>query len=221
MTKSLYEMMNGGFTTVMKQHFVDYFVGKSLNTDYWATGNSAGSAGTWAMSDFGLCFTSATGSSQGEIHFNNKRQYDGRGCAMIVTQASEFDMDQRGSGFGNDPTVNDMPEHLIVRVSHAGWSSDKSTPNVVHFQIQDTSQSPTYQTLKLGQASPTGFNTYKIECKTSSEEASVNGVLSGIITSPVFAANTKLQPMVRAKHGYTPPSVARKFWVRYVEAWNT
>ena len=214
-------MMNGGFTTVMKQHFVDYFVGKSLNTDYWTTCNSGGSAGTWAMSDFGLCFTSATGVSQGEIHFNNIRQYDGRGCAMIVTQASEFDMDQRGSGFGNDPTVNDMPEHLIVRVSHAGWSSDKSTPNVVHFQIQDTSQSPTYQTLKLGQASPTGFNTYKIECKTSSEEASVNGVLSGIITSPIFASNTKLQPFIRAKHGYTPPIVARKFWVRYVEAWNT
>ena len=48
-------MMNGGFTTVMKQHFVDYFVGKNLNTEYWATSNSAGSAGTWAMSDFGLC----------------------------------------------------------------------------------------------------------------------------------------------------------------------
>ena len=44
-------MMNGGFTTVMKQHFVDYFVGKSMNSDYWQTVNINGSAGTWAMSE--------------------------------------------------------------------------------------------------------------------------------------------------------------------------
>ena len=75
--------------------------------------------------------------------------------------------------------------------------------------------------IKCGNNSSTGFNTYKIEAKNSSEECSVNGVLAGTITSPVFAANTKLQPFIRAKHGYTPPIVARKFWVKYVEAWNT
>jgi len=221
LTKSLYEMMNGGFTSVMKQHFVDYFVGKSMNTDYWATSTSSGSAGTWAMSDFGLQFTSATGTSQSEIGFNDKRQYDGRGCAMITIAGAEYDMAHR-HGFVGDPTVNDIPEHIYLMAGYEGWSSDKAVPNVVHMQVQDTSVgSPTYTTLKFGIQSSLPFTTYKVEGKVSSSEGSVNGILGGTITATVMAANTKLQPMVRAKHGYTPPSVARKFWVRYVEAWNT
>jgi hypothetical protein len=221
MTKSLYEMMNGGFTTVMKQHFVDYFVGKALNTDFWTTTNSTGSAGTWAMTNYGLQCTSGTGSSQNEISFNGIKQYDGRGCAMITIAAAEYDMGHR-HGFVGDHTVNDIPEHIYIMPGFEGWSSDKGTPNDDHMQVQDTSVgSPTYTTLKLGVPSSLAFKTYKIEGKTASSEGSVNGILAGTITTTVIAANTKLQPMIRCKHGYTPPSVARKLWVKYCEAWNT
>ena len=214
-------MMNGGFTTVMKQHFVDYFVGKSMNSDRWTTSNSSGSAGTWAMSDFGLQCTSGTGASQNEISFNGIKQYDSGGCSMITIAAAEYDINHR-HGFVGDHTVNDIPEHIYIMTGYEGWSSDKAVPNVVHSQVQDTSvSSPTYVTLKVGIQSSLAFNTFKVEGKVSSAEGSVNGILGGTITGTVLAANTKLQPMIRSKHGYTPPSVARKFWVKYCEAWNT
>jgi hypothetical protein len=75
--------------------------------------------------------------------------------------------------------------------------------------------------MKLGIPSALEFRNYKIEGKSSSVEGTVNGILAGTITSTVIAANTKLEPLLRQKHTYTPPSIARKSWFKYCEAYNT
>jgi len=210
-------MMNGGFTTVMKQHFVDYFVGKSMNTDYWQTVNISGSAGSYAMSDNGLQITSPTGAASNAIYFNNKRQYDSGGCVMIAIGSQEFDCINYYS-LGSDGSTNDQPEHMEIQNSYSGWSSDKAVPNDMILQVQD---SPSYVGLKLGIPSRLVPTTFKLEGKASSAEASINGKLSGTVTSIVIASNTKLEPRLMQRHTYTPLTVARKSWFRYCEVYNT
>ena len=219
MTQSLYEIMNGGFTTVMKQHFVDYFVGKSMNTDYWQTVNINGSAGTWAMSEYGLQLTTPTGASSDAIYFNNKRQYDSSGCVLIVVSSQQFDLVNKFS-LGSDGSVNDQPEHMEIQNSYSGWSSgtDDIVPDDMMLQVQD---SPSYVGLKLGIQARLEPTTFKLEGKASSAEASVNGKLAGTVSSTVIASNTKLEPRLFSRHTYTPPTVARKSWFRYCEVYNT
>ena len=210
-------MMNGGFTSVMKQHFVDYFVGKSMNTDYWQTVDINSNAATYAMSDNGLQITSPTGAASNGIYFNNKRQYDSSGCVMIAISSLEFDNINYHS-LGSDGSTNDQPEHMMIQNSYSGWSSDKAVPNDIMLQVQDA---PSYVQLKLGIPSRLEPTTFKLEGKASSAEASVDGKLAGTVTSTVIASNTKLEPRLMQRHTYTPPTVARKSWFRYCEVYNT
>ena len=219
MTQSLYEIMNGGFTTVMKQHFVDWFSGKGMNSDHWQTLNISGDAASYAMSDYGLQITSPTGAASNANYFNNKRQYDSSGSVLIVVSSQQFDLVNKFS-LGSDGSVNDQPEHMEIQNSYSGWSSgtDDIVPTDMILQVQDA---PSYVGLKLGIQSRLEPTTFKLEGKASSAEASVNGKLAGTVTSTVIASNTKLEPRLFSRHTYTPPSVARKSWFRYCEVYNT
>ena len=83
---SVYEMFNP-LTDVRKQHFWEWFSGKSIDSKRWNLEAVAGSidaaTGMYDGVDFGFYIKNSSNSDHTQIDFDDKKQYS-TNCQMIV-----------------------------------------------------------------------------------------------------------------------------------------
>jgi len=173
---SVYEHLNGGFTKVMKQRFVDEFSGATLDVSKW---RSHGSGGTVLIDqdviDGGLKIISATNAEK-RIDFasaNNStemiRPFNRQGCVLIAVmklQQAQYAIMHTSL---TDSWYTEGASYVksLVQGQTNGNSGDNKFRLISgEFTNIDTDQTGLYD-----------FHNHKLECKTSTTELSIDGIL--------------------------------------------
>ena len=205
---SFYEMSNP-LTTVRKQHFWEWFSGATLNSR-WTTTNSGG-AGTYSMSDEadgGLLITTPTTiNTQQNMDFGDKRNFSPTGSVFIAVVKSSWTNVYNDFGFTN---TQPNAQSAIFR-----WTSHNADGKI-HLLTCGSGTTEDIATSVSGNA--TDWSAIKIECKASSVEGSINGVLERTHSTQIPTSDTKLQPYVGI---YNTVASAKTCQIRYMECYNT
>jgi len=205
---SVYEMFTP-LTTVRKQHFWDYFSGATLNSR-WTQTNSGG-AGTYTMADEvdgGLLITTPTSiNTQQNMDFGDKRNFSPTGSVFIAVVKSSWTNVYNDFGFTN---TQPNAQSAIFR-----WTSHNSDGKI-HLLTCGSGITEDVATSVSGNA--TDWSNIKIECKSSSVEGSINGVLERTHSTQIPTNDTKLQPYVGI---YNTVGSAKTCQIRYMECYNT
>jgi hypothetical protein len=191
-----------------KQHFIEWFSGKSLPSYWTLTQIVSTCTATMADSvDGGMLFQtdSGAGSPSASLTFNNKRQYVATGFKFISVCKKNDDLLGIKGGMGSSTSVN--PDH------HA-------------FMIEGTLAS--YKTLATKDGS-TGTETassialsqdafaYDIEGTTSNVTLGINGNIA--VTKTTNRPTDPLQPYLYIQSRST--AAVKNYNVRYLECYNT
>ena len=190
-------------TLPIKQHIVEDFSGRVLDTARWGITNWNGVTGATTMDDNidgGLKLT--TSGNRSALQFNNIRQYDHAGSEVIwVTKQvgsganGALGMAKNSNGFFNGGVHVDFP----------------TSGNITFYTLNDAGSGGSGST---GVAVSESFNwhVYKMTCATSSQTCSIDGVLKLTRTATMDSA---MQPVATAYNSSTT------LHLRYCEAYNT
>lgn len=205
---SVYEHLNGGFTTVMKQRFVDEFSGSDEQIEdsgrAW-TKHTTGS-GTYTMgttADSGLLMTTGSSTSdQNCIDFGGINQFSNTGCECIYV-GRPVESSSRSFTFGLAEDNSGANATLRLRNDNGDYqelitkgSSQTATPTDV--------------------ATDEAFHSYKMSIANSNAKLSIDGILKATTGSNLPDAG--LQPFILIQ---TNTTAARSCNSRYYEAYNT
>ena len=201
---SLYELTDS-WEKPARMRVVENFSGDTLNTtNQWATTAVGSSTATPNDSiDGGVKLLTGTSTNNSiELGFNNIFQFHTLQCACIFTAkrlasaGSRYDI-----GFKNSTDLayirnntNDTYYRLL--------SSDGSTNGAADFSVAEDND----------------FHTGKIECKSSSMDGYLDGVLRGTIANSGLPNTAGLEPWLKCTHN---ASAAATTNIRYYEAYNT
>ena len=212
---SLYEHLNGGFTTVMKQRFVDEFSGATLDATKWRIHGSGGSVSIDQDTvDGGLKIISATNAGKmiDTANANNStemiRPFNRQGCVMIavmkLTQAQYAIMNVALTDSWYTE-ASSYVESLVQGVTNGNSYDNKFTLKSTEFTDIHTDQTGLYD-----------FHNHKLECKTSTTELSIDGILKA--TGAGVPDNA-----VMPKFNVAPSesTVAAQGNITYMEVYNT
>lgn len=207
---SLYEHLNGGFTTVMKQRVVDEFSGATLDVTKWTKTDVTGS-NTFAIDqdtvDGGFKIITAGGANrEANISFNNIREFSHTGCVSIwVAQATATSGSDVHLGFSNDATS----ASYVASDHQANWEIDSGTQYLLTSDGSSASRTALSSTTAMG----TGWRVGKVECGSANIKLTIEGVLE--VTKTTNRPSAALQPKFSVYGNGKTGSV------RYCEAYNT
>jgi len=204
---SVYESTNP-ITTIAGQHMVEWFTGKSLNTDRWTYLNvTGGGSGAMANSiDGGYAITTTSSNKESNITFNDIRQYSQTGSVTIwVAQSNNTSGTDVHLGLSNDA----LSASYIATDHQANWELDGSNQYLLTSDGSSASRTP----ISSGTATGSGFRNGKVECKSTNLQLTVDGVLE--VTKTSNRPNAVMQPKFSV-YGSTKTAS-----VRYCEAYNT
>jgi len=205
-TTSLYEQLFP-LTTIMKQRFVEWFLGKEIDLGIWQKTNIAGS-GSFAMVDAvdeGYEVSSAAGgSNQSELDFNNIRHYVHNASVIILAFRRVTATTFNENGLGN----------VITGASTDTACAMESTGN-------------TFKNLRTGDATvvsesasdlviDTIHTLYKIVCASTVIQLYINGLLK--VSKTTNRPTQKMQPLVHAGNLAAVVATTR---IKFLEAYNT
>ena len=196
-----------------KQHFIDWFSGKS-GASYWNIQNPSGSGASLKGKDEvngGMIFTSGTGSNNnGFCGFNGKNQFSRSGFVQIAVW--RLDPASNGHDWNN------------VMLGMASQTNDNGQ-DVAHYQIFRGNTYIKYRTrsgstgalIDSSVATDEAFHHTKIEAKSaSSYEFSIDHALQG--TNTTNLPQSDLSPFMKADDSAQVPSV---LGIKYMECYNT
>jgi|TARA_B110000438_G_scaffold300263_1_gene352253 hypothetical protein len=212
--ETMYESRSA-LTTVQKQHMVEWFAGKELDTDRWILQNNT-ALPTVAMQDSvdgGLLITNTGTGYGGSVTFNNKRQYGGSGvnctCIMVLKNTTANGLtyagfDRNGApstsngGMGaNSTAVIEMGAstyfNLVVTDAGSGW--DRTATSIA--------------------TADANWHAVKIDVKTSDVDLTVDGTLEATRTG--VRPSTTMQPSITGRNAGANATT----YIRYFEAYNT
>ena len=199
-------------TTVKKQHMVEWFSGKELDTERWILQNNT-ALPTVAMQDSvdgGLLMTNTGTGAGGSITFNNKRQYGGSGnctCIMVLkstggnTGLTYAGFDRNGapssSASSNSTAVIEMGAstkfNLVVTNAGYGWARTATSIPTADANWHDV----------------------KIDVKASDVDLTIDGTLEATRTG--VRPTTSMQPCVTGRNAGSSATTH----IRYMECFNT
>ena len=199
---SLYESFQD-LTTVQKQHFVEWFSGKALDSIWTFGDQGGGTSGMVDAIDGGYFVDSGAGFAW--IAFNDKRQYSQTGSViiMVLRDVNDANGDERW-GFVRTASADGLIEKAYIN----------SLPAQANFQLNTDNggaQTATATSIVVDNV----YHVFKVECKASSVEASIAGVLEA--TSTTTLPDQPLQPRIATRADLP----AGRSEVRYLEAYNT
>lgn len=182
---SMYEVFQA-LTVVAKQHFVHYFVGKSLGI-IWTT--NLGGSGTVTMTDAidGGMTLQDTGTSS-TINMNNKREFVHNACTMIIVMKTNFNASESEAGFMGDITYTTLQSFALVGI--------EGSTSATNYAL-DTEDGTTESITASSTAADANFHTHKIVCGSANVKYYIDGVL--VITKTTNLPLTKMQPGIVAK----------------------
>jgi hypothetical protein len=192
-----------------KQHFIEWFSGKSLPS-YWTFSQDSGT-GTGAMVDevdggYEIHITSTANFSRTGINFNNKRQYNHDGSVAIgVVKRVNANTQLEFGLVGNN---------VRTSLSYAIAIDDSLTTYKQLLTDDGSGDTTTASTTPIS----TEWTNNKIEIGTTNTVLTINGVL-GVSTS-TDKPTTKLQPMFLCESRIAGTS-GSKSRIRYMECYNT
>ena len=214
MTDSIYDQLNA-YGTVAKQRFVDNFSGSVLDTDRWSTHGS----GTIAMDnsiDGGLKITSATtGVTRLDFSPSNAgkiRPFSGSGSVMITVAK----LTQVLYGIMTHTKLQDMYYTEVGDYASISTYGDLNGLSSSQKKFKFNSSEFTNVDLTIAESQLYLWHTYKLELKSASTEASVDGVLEGTGGASIVA-NVQPACETSASEG-SANSVGN---IRYMECYNT
>ena len=206
---SIYELINAP-TNVMKQHFVEYFTGDTLDTFRW----NLNGTNTDGMEDSGYVITPAAGQNV-ILYMNNIRQFNYNASAFIVLTSATGGNPNRAEcsfGFSGASEFSGIPTGAE---SKACFEQD----SIYNYFSGCTSQGTGETITALGTFTFYDGNLHicKGETKASSCEFSHAGILGCVITTNL--PDSKMQPAyeVRIIGAGTDGAKGR---IQYFEAWN-
>ena len=204
---SMYESFSS-LNTVKKQHFVEWFSGKSIPS-YWNLENAVGSA-TSGMNneiDGGMYLSATTAANSAHIfNFNGKRQYSHIGS--VVNSVMRFNQTGTTTHYawvGLSYTSNS-------NASQAGRQRDST-----HFLLRNYDNANGALT-DTDIVLDSDWHTYKIENKITQTELSMNGALK--VTNTSHRPSKAMQPEIFAQSIYSAAG-NMKIDCRFYEAYNT
>ena len=219
---SIYELINAP-TNVMKQRFVDYFSGDTLDTLRWSA-YTGGSGGAIAMSDSidgGLEIKSST-TNMSLIDFAPSdaakiRPFNYNGCVQITT-AKLTNVTNAIMRIGMRSNYRtEGGSYVRIQLYGAAGGAHGSQENVISIKSDNFSVTNTDIT---SSSTPSMFDwlTHKIECKSSTTEYSINGILK-VTASGI--PDEQLMPFIEVKNEEGTAASNPIGNVRYMECYNT
>ena len=219
---SIYELINAP-TNVMKQRFVDYFSGDTLDTFRWSA-YTGGSGGAIAMSDSidgGLEIKSST-TNMSLIDFAPSdaakiRPFNYNGCVQITT-AKLTNVTNAIMRIGMRSNYRtEGGSYVRIQLYGAAGGAHGSQENIISINSDNFSVTNTDIT---SSSTPSMFDwlTHKIECKSSTTEYSINGILK-VTASGI--PDEQLMPFIEVKNEEGTAASNPIGNVRYMECYNT
>lgn len=225
---SIYELINAP-TNVMKQHFVEYFSGDTLDTFRWGYGGSSGgSANSVAMSNTvngGLelkagssgynfvnlrCGLTGSNDNDGSAHpALAYKRFNPDGCSMILTYklaTAKSTFDESGFGFSTEG-MNYVNRDNIAAEHFAG--------NTTYWALRNKISGTDTKT-DSDVAPDTSFHTHKIDLTDTYCDLLIDGVKK--VTNTTGLVTVAVDPSVACA---TWNNATCSMNLTYMEAWNT
>ncbi len=224
---SIYEHINAP-TNVMKQHFVEYFTGDSLDTFRWGIVSPSSATFTATMANEiggGLkLYSPSSGSHSGCVAFNatttsgNQSPMDirpfshtGAVCVFVAkfdTYSNYSNGDGSYIGFARDANQSaGGVDTLMGGVKGNETTFTMQTTNAAEQQTRHWQTTPT---------ADTNWHTWRLEALASSATMGIDGVL--LRTSTDTLPSSKMGICMNANSDSSNNATT---YVRYIEAWNT
>jgi len=203
MTDSIYDQLNA-YGTVAKQRFVENFSGTALDTDRWdSTLVGSGSVGMTDAVDGGLFLkTGASTNDSTELTFDGKKPFSDTASVMIFTA-------NRISSAGSRYDIGMTNSTDAVYISN--------NANASKYTMHTSAGSTTETTTFSNNVDTATWHTLKIECKSSTIDGYLDGVLEGTSSTNLPNAG-RLEPWLKCTHNN---SVVAETRINYVEIYNT
>ena len=215
---SVYEITNP-LSTVAKQHFWDWFSGRTLNMGNdgrWALTNNGGNTTGSAMHDgvdggYSLEGTGSGSTQQALLSFNDKKLFSHTGSTIIWVAKLIAAMPNEGSNAtqGGWGMCGTMPSYWLNGIKINAPTGDSSY--IGFYTMNNSTEAGTNTDLPVGLAM--AHRTYKLEQKSSSANCYIDGEIKTTRTSGL--STTAMQPFLYQKY---PDSDVHAV---YCEAWNT
>jgi len=191
-----------------KQHLVEWFTGRSLNTNRW-TATNFNSAPTFQMGDsvnggFEIV-SAATNNTGGVIDFNDILQYNQNGSTIIFVGKRDGNGDVIGGFTNTEREFSTWRNSAFVRNMNGEANCFFNTSDASTDQQTNLAITPTTDTLAV-----------KIELNVSNAKASINGALQA--TNSTNLPKAYLQPLLGFR---TTSATALTGRFTYCEAYNT
>jgi hypothetical protein len=216
---SVYEITNP-LTSVAKQHFVEWFSGKQLDTKWRLQDINGGTSGAmnskWWSTDFGgyqVSFTTAANAWGGITYNNAVRPFDLQDNTTIWTAKRTFGSAAGGFKCGTSNTCNTTENNTVT------WSSNTTASPNGYFFIWTKVEAEGWGQVKV--ESDVIIDDYWHTGKLESKPSGINFTLDGVLkaTHGTGQGSVKAQPFATGTGSGTESG--RSFNVRYCEAWNT
>lgn len=209
---SMYESRSA-LTTVQKQHFVEWFSGKALNSiwDKTVVGSSTG-----AMDDSidgGYLITTGTVNDDlVQLDFNDINQYAHGGSEVIAVWKGG----KSGTTFENISVGLMSATYALTGVNQAGWVLDNAVSSNTYFMKCGNASGVQY--LWTSVPYDTNFHVFKSSLSASGMTGSLDDVVTGTQTSNLPTGS--MQPHIHRQYK-SNDGVARILNIRYMECYNT
>ena len=213
---SINEALGKGRGILQRAHFVEWFTGKSLNTNRWHTWDESGTA-VFAMgdeTDGGFKITTSAGGRSG-IDFNNKRNYHRLGGVLIgVVRLTSTSNTRMFCGFRNDGTSNGATQQAWFH-SYSGSNVGLSTGDASAggFTVTDVARSTNFVVAKTELTR--GFSNLTSGMPNQACQLSINGTLK--VTRSENMPTVTLQPELIARDDGSSGCTVH---CTYMEAYN-
>ena len=189
-----------------KQHFIEWFSGKSLPS-YWNETTTGTSSVSMADEVDGGLKLVAWGGSNNEyvlLDFASKRQYAHLGSKFIAVVkpiiATDGGYHWFGAGLGS-ATYDSNSLMFWAHTSNANYGFYRQGYTTWSSVPKDND-----------------WHSTEIESAVASDTIKIDGVLE--VTTTDYRPSTNLQPILRVHHGYANGSVSNGY-IRYMECYNT
>ena len=203
---SFYELFNP-LTTIAKLHDYDWFDGNDFNAKWTKT--QVNPTATFAMNDdidAGARITADGGANnEGQINFNNKRQYD-NDSSEIIWVGKDVQNTSYSAYFGLWASITGNDGGTFVNSAFVYNTSGNT--NIALMTGDGSSSSSTESDVALN----TNWNVYKIVCGASDIKLYINGVLK--VTKTTNRPVAGMQPIAGVFGN------GKSIDIRYVEAKN-
>ena len=207
---SLYESFNP-LTTINKQHVVEWFSGKALDS-IWQYNNLLNSPEAGMADDIDGGYKIVTGSNsldKGSLGNNGIIHYSEIASVMIFNarHVSSGSI-QTGIGFNSSTTANPIVGNDLAFIA--------DDTNTTFIQLQTHDRTNTTQVNTDVSSNRTILTNYKVECFSAKVEATIDGILKATSTTDLPIGGMGLMFLLR-----TRTSVAKEARITYWEALNT